>query len=128
MGLTLVGCAQPPLPKDYHVSNYQSNLGKRLDISVNYHLNGTGAIVVVDIANPRGYDYRYWMVQVSATDGQRVIAARRFYQGAAKKHQEIFRLPLPEEGLTETFYVEVFDIKGTLVMKSEPIKNSPIGG
>ena len=125
--VVLAGCAQPP-PQQHHKSNYKSDLGKRLDIHVNYHLTVDTAIVVLDISNPRSHLYRYWLVQVSATDGQIISASRRVFTGEDKTKQLVFRLPLPIEGVTETFHVEVFDNEGKLVMSSEPISNSPIGG
>lgn len=128
MGLLINGCAQPPPPKKYHASNYKSDFGSRLDVAVNYHLQPDSGIVVIDFANPRNKDVRLWLVQTTETDGQRIIAARRFYQGTKKKHQEVFRIPLPESGLSESFYVEVFDIKGALIMTSEPINPSPKEG
>lgn len=124
----LQSCATPPPTKSIYKSNYKSNLSTRLDISVNYHGNDDTGIVVVDISNPRAYDYRYWLVQLSETDGQRISAARRFYHGNKKKHQEVFKVPGALEGVTENFYVEVFDNKGALIMKSEPIINLPKGG
>ena len=123
--LTLVGCAQPPPPKKYHAQTTKTDLATRLDVLVNYHVVDDGGIVVVDLYNPRTSSVRLWLVQLSETDGQRISAARRFYIGSGKKLQEAFRVPMPIQGVVETFYVEVFDDKGRLIMKSEPIKASP---
>ena len=123
------GCAQPP-PKSYHAQTAKTDLSSRLDVIVNYHLDPVSAIVVVDISNPRGVRYRYWLVQISTTDGQIISASRRFHTGSEKIKQMIFKVPLPDPEVTEAFHVEVFDDKGKLVMSSEPINNSPtpIGG
>jgi len=121
--LLFSGCAAPP-PKTIHATNYKSDLRTRLDLVVNYHLAEDSGIVVVDISNQRGSDYRYWLVQTSETDGQRIIAARRFYAGTKKKHQEVFKVPLPLEGISESFYIEALEPDGTLIMKSEPIRNN----
>lgn len=118
------GCAQPP-PKSYHAQTAKTDLGSRLDVIVNYHLDANGGIVVVDISNPRGTRYRFWLVQISTTDGQIVSASRRFHTGMEKTKQMIFKVPLPDPEITEAFHVEVFDDKGKLVMSSEPINNSP---
>jgi len=125
--ILLASCAQAPPIKSVHKSTYKSEFSNRLDIAVNYHRTADSAIVVVDVSNPRGSTLRLWMVQISETDGQRIEASRRFYVGDKKKHQEIFKVPLPQEGVTETFFVGVFDAEGKLVTKSEPITNS-IGG
>ena len=119
----LNGCAQPP-PKQVHRANYKSDFGKRLDISVNYHITLDTALVVVDISNPRNNLYRYWLVQVSSTDGQIITASRRVFTGEDKTKQLVFRLPLPIEGVSEAFHVEVFDEQGELVMASDPITHS----
>jgi hypothetical protein len=119
------GCAQPPKQKSYHAAEYKQEFASRIDLAVNYHLGEDSGIVVVDMFNPRRYNLRLWLVQDSQTDGQRITAAKRFYMGEKKKHQEVFRLPLPEEGLTERFWVEVFDNTGALTMKSEPIYSMP---
>ena len=124
----LVGCAQPPPAKKLHVQANKTDLGSRIDIQINYHLDTDNGYVVVDLSNPRGGVVRLWLVQVSETDGQRITAARRFYTGSDKKKQEIFKIPLPQKEVVESFYVEIFDTTGRLVLKSEPIKNSPIGG
>lgn len=122
----LNGCAAPPPPKSYHASNYKSDLGKRLDISVNYHLSDDGGVVVVDVSNPRGNSYRYWLVQTNTVDGEYVLRSSRFYSGNKKKHQEVFKIPFPEEGIAQAFFVEVYDANGKLAMKSEPINQQPI--
>ena len=124
----LAGCAAPPPPKSYHQSNYKSDLGRRLDIAVNYHLSDNGGLVVVDVSNSRGISYRYWLVQTSTVDGEYILRSSRFYSGNKKKHQEVFKVPLPEEGIKQTFFVEVYDKDGKLAMKSEPINQQPIGG
>ena len=123
--ILLIGCAQPAPPKSYHASNYKADLGSRLDLAVNYHLTVDTGIVVVDISNPRATNYRYWLVQISSTDGQIISASRRVFSGMDKTKQLVFKIPLPIEGVKETFHVEVFDSKGKLVMKSEPINNKP---
>ena len=123
----LVGCAAPP-PKVLHATKYKTDLGSRIDLVVHYHSEPDTGIVVIDISNPRSSDTRYWLVQTSETDGQRIIAARRFYSGTKTKHQEVFRVPLPLEGITESFYVEALTVNGKLILKSEPITNMPIGG
>lgn len=124
----LASCAQPPNTKTYRASNYKSDLGKRLDISVNYHLDDGGGLVVVDVYNPRGNNYRYWLVQTSTVDGEYVLRSSRFYSGNKKKHQEVFKIPLPEEGIAQAFFVEVYDVNGKLTMKSEPINQKPKEG
>ena len=123
--LTLVGCAQPPPPKKIHAQTTKTDLATRLDVLVNYHVVDDGGIVVVDLYNPRTSVVRLWLVQKSETDGQIITAARRFNMGDSKKLQEAFRVPMAIEGVVETFYVEVFDDKGRLIMKSEPITASP---
>lgn len=123
----LNGCAQPP-PKDYHKSQYKSDFGKRLDIAVHYHLTLNDAIVVVDLSNPRRTNYRYWLVQVSSTDGHIVSSSRRVFTGEDETKQLVFRLPLPVEGVEEAFHVEVFDNTGARIMRSEPITNKPKEG
>lgn len=120
------GCAPVAPPKDYHAAEFKSDLKSRIDISVNYHLQPDSGIVVVGVGNPRARSLRLWLVQTTSTDGQRIVAARRFYQGADKKIQEIFKIPLPETGLKETFFVEAFDETGTLIITSEPINPNPI--
>ena len=126
--LFFVGCAQPAPPKSYHASNYKSDLGRRLDIAVNYHLADDGGLVVVDVNNPRGHSYRYWLVQTSTVDGEYILRSSRFYSGSKKKHQEVFKIPLPEEGVAQAFFVEVYDLNGKLAMKSEPINQQPKEG
>jgi hypothetical protein len=124
--ITLTGCAQPP--RTIHATKYKTDLGSRIDLVVHYHDEPDTGIVVVDISNPRGSDTRYWLVQTSETDGQRIIAARRFYSGIKRKHQEVFRVPLALEGISESFYVEALTKDGKLILKSEPIINSPKEG
>lgn len=126
--IALSSCAQPPPKRTSHAATYKTELATRLDLAVNYHLEADGGIVVIDMSNPRGYDIRLWLIQVSQTDGQKIIAARRFYSGTKKKHQEIFRVPLPQAGITESFYIEAFKPDGKLLMKSEPIINTPREG
>ena len=123
----LAGCAQP-VPKTIHATNFKTDLRTRIDIAVNYHLEQDSGIVVVDCSNARGSDIRLWLVQTSETDGQRIVAARRFYSGSKKKHQEVFRVPLPLEGIEESFYVEALEPNGNLIIKSEPIHNVPKEG
>ena len=124
--LTLAGCAQPP--KVIHATKYKTDLASRIDLVVHYHSEPDTGIVVVDISNPRSSDTRYWLVQTSSTDGQVITAARRFHSGTKAKHQEVFRVPLPLEGITESFYVEALTTECKLTMKSEPITNSPHEG
>ena len=124
LSLVLVGCAQPPPPQEIHATTYKSDFRTRLDLVVNYHLAEDSGIVVVDISNPRSLELRAWLVQTSETDGQRIIAARRFYSGNKVKHQEVFRVPLPLEGITESFYVEALEPDGSMIMKSESIHNN----
>lgn len=126
VSITLAGCATPP--PQTHKANYKSDFAARLDVAVNYHLESDGGIVVVDLYNPRSSVIRLWLVQSSVTDGQSIVASRRFYEGKKKKHQEVFRTPLPLKGITEAFFVEVFDINGKLILKSEPITHSPQEG
>jgi hypothetical protein len=122
------GCAQPPKQKSYHAAEYKQEFASRIDLAVNYHLGEDSGIVVVDMFNPRRHDLRLWLVQDSQTDGQRITAAKRFYSGDKRKHQEVFRVPLPQEGLIESFYVEALKPDGELLLKSEPIVNKPREG
>ena len=119
----LVGCAAPP-PKTLHATKFKTDLRTRIDLAVNYHLEQDSGIVVVDCSNMDSRELRLWLVQTSETDGQIITAARRFYSGNKKKHQEVFRVPLPLEGITESFYVEALTKDGKLILKSEPITNS----
>lgn len=122
-GILISGCAQPPPPQVYK-SKYKSDFASRLDIQINYHTDPNSGYVVVDLYNPRNKPVRLWLVQLQETDGRRISAAERFHIGNEKKHQELFRVPLLEPGLSETFYVEVFDEAGKLILKSDPITNT----
>ena len=120
--LTLAGCAQPP--KVIHATKFKTDLASSITLAVNYHLEQDSGIVVVDCSNMDSRELRLWLVQTSETDGQVITAARRFYSGAKRKHQEVFRVPLPLEGITESFYVEALTKDGKLILKSEPITNN----
>ena len=124
----MLGCAQQPRGGSHHEANFQSNFAARLDIAVDYIRDDNRAILICDISNPRGQWLRVWLVQKSTTDGQRISAARRFYEGNDKKYQETFRLPLPDKGVREEMYVEVFDSSGKVLMKTKSIINQPKEG
>ena len=117
----LIGCAQPP-PQDYHETTTKTEFASRIDSRIGYHLTGDRSFVVIDFGNPRRSALSVWLVQVATTDGESITRSTRIYSGNDSAKQILYQVDRPQEGIDQTFAVELFDEKKRLIMRSEEIK------
>ena len=125
--LLITGCAQPRKNNNTHLSQIENDLASGIAVVLDYVSDGSRTIVIVDVDNSRGDFVDLWFVQENKTLGQRTLSAKRFYTGNSVLEQRTFRVPVAQPGISETIYVEVFDVKGTLLFRTEPIINSKEG-
>lgn len=116
----LTGCAVPP-PQDYHETTTKTEFASRIDSRVGYHNTGDRSFVVIDFGNPRRSALSVWLVQIAATDGESVTRSTRIYKGNDSSKQILYQVDRPQEGVSQTFAVELFDEKDRLIMQSEKI-------
>lgn len=102
----------------------KTDFGAGIDVTVSYHKQAAGGIVVADLYNHQKKQLAAWFIHLQETDGQKVSRSIRYYQGADQKKREVFQVPILESGLIEVFQLEVFDEAGSLLIKSDPIRNT----
>ena len=122
--LALAGCAQP---QQGYVKKLETktDFASGIDVSASYHGRDDGAIVVCDLFNQRGRSIRSWFWHRQQTDNQQVLRGIMYYEGNQTKKREVFKIPPAEAGLTETFWLEIYDAKeGKKLIESKPISST----
>lgn len=126
--LLLSGCQQQSKAQKTHLSQIENDFASGVNVVLDYVSDGDRTFIIVDVDNRQGKFVDLWLVQQSATIGQKTMSSRRFYTGNSTLTQKTFRVQMSEPGITETIYVEVFDGKGLLLFETQPISNTQQGG
>lgn len=120
----LSGCAQPQYTDPTIKRETKTDFGSGIDLAVSYHGQPDGGVVVTDIYNQRARMVRAWFWHQQETDGQKVLRGIRYYEGDKIKHREVFQIPPADDGLTEVFWIEVYEEEGKKLTESKPIRNT----